>query len=118
MLDTDKHLGEKESRASRDGRQREGMVSERGYLSKGLEGGSHAVLEKGSIQAEGLPSAEALRPVGFEEEQEGSLAGMADGGLEAVQLEKGVALKTLDFTVDQMEALGVYSKAGSSSDLG
>lgn len=52
------------------------------------------VLEKGSIQAEGLASAEALRPVRFEEEQEGSLASMADGGLEAVQLETGVALKT------------------------
>lgn len=31
------------------------------------------VLEKGSIQAEGLASAEAPRPVRFEEEQEGSL---------------------------------------------
>lgn len=76
------------------------------------------VLEKGSIQAEGLASAEAPRPVRFEEEQEGSLAGMADGGLEAVQLETGVALKTLDFTLDPMEASGVESKAGSSSDLG
>ena len=65
------------------------------------------VLEKGSIQVEGPASAEAPRPVRFEEEQEGSMAGMAEGGLEAVQLEKGGASMTLDFTLDQMEALGV-----------
>lgn len=35
------------------------------------------------------------------------MAGMAEGGLEAVQLETGGAPMTLDFTLDQMEALGV-----------
>ena len=62
-----------------------------------------------SIQAEGLASAKALGPLKFEGEQEDSVAGMVDGGLEGVEVERGGEISCSN-------DLGFYS--GSNGSFG